>query len=115
MRRMTSGIQARGGGVSVSMSTGHLDGPEVEPVGSEFEISRVFAARGEDDVDGRAFQAFEERGEMVPFGAIGLFGHDYGAAGHGVFIAVIGETEIDNDRESFPRIFHSQAIVDGPG
>jgi len=60
MRRMTSGIQARGGGVSVSMSAGHLDGPEVEPVGSEFEISRVFATQGEDDVDGRHSQAHDQ-------------------------------------------------------
>ena len=93
----------------------HLDGPEVEPQGSEFEIGRVFAARGKDDVDGRAFQAFEERREFLPFRAIGLFGHDHGAAEHRVFIAIIGRAKIDNDRESSPGIFHRRAIVDGSG
>ncbi len=93
----------------------HLDGPDVESQGSEFGISRVFAARGKDDVDGRAFQAFEERGELLPFRAIGLFGYDHGAVGYGVFIAIIGRTKIDNDCESSPGIFYSQAIVDGLG
>ena len=97
------------------MLTRHLDGPEVEAQGSEFGISRVVAARGEDDVDGRALQAFEEWGEFLPFRATGLFGHDHGAAGHRVFIAIIGRAKIDNDRESSPGIFYSQAIVDSPG
>ena len=114
---MTSGIQARdcGDGVLVFILARHLDEPEFESQRSELEISRVFAARREDDVDGCALQAFKEWGKFLPFRAIRFFGHDHGSVGHGVFIAIIGRAKIDDDREPFPRILYSQAIVDGPG
>ena len=94
------------------MSRCHFNGRQVELIGHEFEMGWMIALLGEDKVDGCPLQAFQQRGQLVPFLAIRFFWNVNGRAGHRFLFPDFSRPQVNNNRFACKRVCHSFCEID---